>query len=144
MKISKRHLRRIIKEEKQKLLREVDEDEQIEIDGQQAQEKINRATAALEQAVKDIAEASEVLGRKRSGYYVYGRTGDVQSFVQSAVREIKKALGTVQHYGVDVALQETDKQPKENPNMLRVGDLDKDKQDKGPYGFKSAKKKKKK
>ena len=144
MKITKRQLRQIIKEERARLLREVDEDEQIEIDGQQAQENINRATAALEQAVKDIAEASEVLGRKRSGYYVYGRTGDVQSFVQSAVRDIRKALGTVQHYGVDVALQEADEQPEPNPAMLKVGDLDKDKKDKGPYDFKSPKKKKKK
>ena len=144
MKITKRQLRRIIKEERARILREVDEDEQIEIDGQEAQEKINRATATLEQAVREIAEASEVLGRKRSGYYVYGRVGDVQSFVQSAVRDIRKALGTVQHYGVNVALQEADKQPEPNPAMLKVGDLDKNKKDKGPYDFKSPKKKKKK
>ena len=101
MKITKNQLRRIIKEEKAKLLREVDEDEQIEIDGQQALDKLRGAAATLEQAVNDIAEASEVLGRKRSGYYVYGRTGDVQSFVQSAVRDIRKALVTVQNYGVE-------------------------------------------
>ena len=101
MKITKRQLRRIINEEKAKLLREVDEDEQIEIDGQQALDKLRGAAATLEQAVNDIAEASEVLGRKRSGYYVYGRTGDVQSFVQSAVRDIRKALVTVQNYGVE-------------------------------------------
>jgi len=101
MKITKNQLRRIIKEEKAKLLREVDEDEQIEIDGQQALDKLRGAAATLEQAVNDIAEASEVLGQKRSGYFVYGRTGDVQSFVQSAVRDIRKALVTVQNYGVE-------------------------------------------
>ena len=99
MKISKRQLRRIIKEEKSRLLRE--EVDEAEVAGQQAQEKLNRAAAALEQAVNEIAEASEVLGQKRSGYFVYGRTGDVQSFVKSAVREIRKALDTVQHYGVE-------------------------------------------
>ena len=99
MKITKRQLRRIIKEEKAKLMKE--EVDEVEVAGQQAQEKLNRAAVALEQAVNDIAEASEVLGQKRTGYYVYGRTGDVQSFVKSAVGEIRKALDTVQHYGVE-------------------------------------------
>ena len=99
MKITKRQLRRIIKEEKDKLLKE--EVDEVEVAGQQAQEKLSRAAVTLEQALNDIAEASEVLGQKRSGYFVYGRTGDVQSFVKSAVREIRKALDTVQHYGVE-------------------------------------------
>ena len=99
MKITKRQLKRIIKEEKAKLMKE--EVDEVEVAGQLAQEKLNRAAVALEQAVNDIAEASEVLGQKRAGYFVYGRTGDVQSFVKSAVSEIRKALDTVQHYGVE-------------------------------------------
>ena len=118
MKISKRQLRRIIREEvnRRRVISEAD----VEVTVEELEELIT-------QKMKDI-EALE-------GYRMIDPDiGDVIAKEDALVKDLKALHKKLSK----------DKQLESNPAMLRVGDLDKDKQDKGPYGFKSAKKKKKK